>query len=258
MGFIFQIVAEVELPSRMKPIFGATAATIVTSGRSPFSGGYTTEPGVAPGAGRICKHGAELMPGIAARDVGSVQPGTDGRCGVICMNSLRVDSLTGAELKAIRRTRGINQTRMGQLIGCSRHAVSYWETQPNRINLRWGVPARMVEYLGVCVLPINYTSTRGRGDGVLLDSQQTWHDRQCARINAGEATNAARYRHPCQARTRKGHPCRNKSEPGRRRCKFHGGLSTGPKTPEGKARIAEAQRARWQAFRAVRATSKIG
>jgi hypothetical protein len=31
--------------------------------------------------------------------------------------------------------------------------------------------------------------------------------------------------------------------------KFHGGLSTGPKTPEGRARIAEAQRKRWAAWR---------
>lgn len=41
----------------------------------------------------------------------------------------------------------------------------------------------------------------------------------------------------CGARTkRNGLPCRAKSEPGKRRCKWHGGLSTGPKTPEGKAR----------------------
>lgn len=30
------------------------------------------------------------------------------------------------------------------------------------------------------------------------------------------------------------------------RCRLHGGKSTGPKTPEGRARIADAQRARWQ------------
>jgi hypothetical protein len=33
------------------------------------------------------------------------------------------------------------------------------------------------------------------------------------------------------------------------RCKFHGGLSTGPKTAEGQAKIAEAQRKRWAARR---------
>ncbi len=53
----------------------------------------------------------------------------------------------------------------------------------------------------------------------------------------------------CGAKTRKGVPCRAKSEPGRRRCKFHGGKSTGPKTPEGRQRIAEAQRHRWAAWK---------
>nr|WP_051544584.1 HGGxSTG domain-containing protein [Sulfitobacter mediterraneus] len=57
------------------------------------------------------------------------------------------------------------------------------------------------------------------------------------------------HRQTCHAKTRKGRLCRNKSEPGRRRCKFHGGMSTGPKTQEGRARIAEAQRARWAGFR---------
>jgi hypothetical protein len=54
----------------------------------------------------------------------------------------------------------------------------------------------------------------------------------------------------CGARTRKGGACKHMSEPGRRRCKFHGGMSTGAKTAEGRARIAEAQRRRWELFRA--------
>ncbi|MEQ3729365.1 MAG: HGGxSTG domain-containing protein [Tateyamaria sp.] len=60
---------------------------------------------------------------------------------------------------------------------------------------------------------------------------------------------AQRYRARCAATNRKGTPCRLLSEPGRRRCKFHGGRSTGPRTAEGRARIAEAQRKRWQAWR---------
>lgn len=41
----------------------------------------------------------------------------------------------------------------------------------------------------------------------------------------------------CGARRhRDGQPCRARSEPGKRRCRFHGGRSTGPKTAEGKAR----------------------
>jgi hypothetical protein len=36
---------------------------------------------------------------------------------------------------------------------------------------------------------------------------------------------------------------------GKARCRFHGGLSTGPKTEAGRARIAEAQRRLWRAYR---------
>ena len=42
----------------------------------------------------------------------------------------------------------------------------------------------------------------------------------------------------CGAKTRAGHPCRRSPIPERVRCRNHGGLSTGPKTPEGKARSA--------------------
>jgi hypothetical protein len=57
---------------------------------------------------------------------------------------------------------------------------------------------------------------------------------------------AGRKRLPaCGAKNRRGEPCRVTSVPGKRRCRFHGGLSTGPKTVEGKARIAAAQRRRW-------------
>jgi len=58
----------------------------------------------------------------------------------------------------------------------------------------------------------------------------------------------------CGARNRQGKPCAVRVEPGKRRCRFHGGLSTGPKTAAGRARIAEAQRRRWSAQRALRPT----
>jgi hypothetical protein len=56
----------------------------------------------------------------------------------------------------------------------------------------------------------------------------------------------------CGARTRAGGNCLVRVEPGKARCRFHGGLSTGPKTKVGRARIAEAQRRRWRAFRDAR------
>jgi hypothetical protein len=53
----------------------------------------------------------------------------------------------------------------------------------------------------------------------------------------------------CGARTRAGGTCRKKIIPGKARCAFHGGKSTGPTTDSGKARIAEGQRLRWAKWR---------
>ena len=48
---------------------------------------------------------------------------------------------------------------------------------------------------------------------------------------------AAAQRVACGARRhRDGKPCQSKSEPGKKRCRFHGGRSTGPRSPEGRAR----------------------
>lgn len=50
----------------------------------------------------------------------------------------------------------------------------------------------------------------------------------------------------CEAwRKYDGLPCQAKAL-ANGRCKLHGGMSTGPKTDEGKARIAEAMKARWR------------
>src|SRR6476659_10832644 len=53
----------------------------------------------------------------------------------------------------------------------------------------------------------------------------------------------------CGAKTRAGGCCQVRAEPGKARCRFHGGKSTGPKTKAGRARIAEAQRLRRRGYR---------
>lgn len=53
----------------------------------------------------------------------------------------------------------------------------------------------------------------------------------------------------CGATRGNGLPCPGTPEPGRRRCKFHGGRTNGPTTKEGRERIAEAQRERWRRYR---------
>ncbi len=65
---------------------------------------------------------------------------------------------------------------------------------------------------------------------------------------------AGRTRVICGAKTRAGGSCKAKSVRGKQRCRMHGGLSTGPRTEEGRRRVAEAARARWARFRAERLT----
>ena len=64
--------------------------------------------------------------------------------------------------------------------------------------------------------------------------------RHFAKARAGEQTSGAppgpAWRITCGAKTRNGTPCRAKSLPGKQRCKWHGGCSTGPKSEAGKAR----------------------
>jgi hypothetical protein len=55
----------------------------------------------------------------------------------------------------------------------------------------------------------------------------------------------------CGAKTRAGSPCKRQALPNGR-CPNHGGLSTGPRTAEGKARSAAAARAGWKDWNAKR------
>lgn len=179
---------------------------------------------------------------------------------------------TGAELKAARKAGGLSQTALGTKAGISRHAVSYWECRESVDPRSWAVRHMAeAEPQIQALLQAWCTNTRGRGMGVSLKSILPVYYGSNARAQEGsyrpsaldalleeaithelssmqekEAQRRARLRVICGAKTtRKGTPCRNMSEPGRKRCKFHGGRSTGPKTAEGRERIAEAQRRRW-------------
>jgi hypothetical protein len=60
-----------------------------------------------------------------------------------------------------------------------------------------------------------------------------------ARANDFAARAPSTPRVTCGARRRSdGEPCQALSVPGRRRCKWHGGMSTGPRSAEGKLRVA--------------------
>jgi hypothetical protein len=81
---------------------------------------------------------------------------------------------------------------------------------------------------------------------VTWGDKEWWHD-------WAQPSERRKDRPRCGAKTRAGGSCLVRVEPGKARCRFHGGLSTGPKTEAGRRRIADAQRRRWQAYRDKRA-----
>ena len=70
----------------------------------------------------------------------------------------------------------------------------------------------------------------------VLQEWRRLHDERVELCELRRARNAAR----CGAKTRTGTPCKRKPELGRTRCRCHGGCSTGPRTPEGRARALAA------------------
>jgi hypothetical protein len=64
-----------------------------------------------------------------------------------------------------------------------------------------------------------------------------------------QAKRPKRRKRRCKARTRRGTACIRKAL-ANGRCPNHGGLSTGPKTIEGRARISAAQKKRWSVWAA--------
>ena len=167
--------------------------------------------------------------------------------------------MTGPELAAIRKAAGLSQTALGDRVGIGRHAVSYWECKAQVDRRAWAVK-RMAQVLPLPDEPWVSHARRGWADRLEAEAraQEAAVAAQIAAWREAEAQRAATRRVRCGARTRKGTPCRCKSEPGKKRCKFHGGLSTGARTPEGKARIAEAQRRRWARWRAEQGLPEPG
>jgi hypothetical protein len=72
-----------------------------------------------------------------------------------------------------------------------------------------------------------------------------WENRHMRLVSNQPSPNRRKGRLLCGAKTRAGRCCQVRAEPGKARCRFHGGKSTGPKTEAGRNRVAEVQRLRW-------------
>ncbi|MEY8840642.1 HGGxSTG domain-containing protein [Cribrihabitans sp. XS_ASV171] len=163
-----------------------------------------------------------------------------------------MDRMTGADLAGLRKAAGLSQAGLAQRAGCGRHAVSYWERKPEVDRRAWAVE-RVTKALGLSDFSAPIRARAAWAER--LEAEERARDAaitaKLAKWEQARAEAAAKRRVRCGAKTRKGTPCRAKSVPGKRRCKFHGGMSTGARTPEGIERIREAQRRRWARWRAA-------
>lgn len=139
--------------------------------------------------------------------------------------------MTGPDLKAHRLAAGLSRPALADLAGLHPDTIRYWEVK-TQVDPFGYAPPKIFAALG---LPL---PKRHFGD--FLHTTRARHGVLLYPVRKSPVTHSF-----CGAKTRKGTPCRAKPIPGKARCKFHGGLSTGPRTPEGKARIADAQRRRW-------------
>ena len=162
--------------------------------------------------------------------------------------------MTGSELRRRRQDRGWSQRDLAKRAGIHHRTVQYWEARAKLDPLGDGVK-RMAEALGWRLSPplrahAGWGLTPDEELDVIVDALDAMPQRL--------ATKVMFIRVRCGAKTRKGTPCRAMSEPNRHRCRFHGGKSTGPKTAEGRERIAEAQRRRWAKYRERKSSGSAG
>ena len=155
--------------------------------------------------------------------------------------------MTGAELRALRKQRGLSRRSLARLAGVHPDTVRYWERKAF-VDLRGWAPDKLLKAMDLSELSFRnvYPGPRFEG-GIFRTSTRAW-DGVLGLTEKYSVT--MRGAETCGALTRKGTPCRAKPLPGKARCKFHGGLSTGARTPEGIERIREAQRRRWAKWRA--------
>jgi len=154
--------------------------------------------------------------------------------------------MTGKRLKAARLRAGLTQQQFADKTGFHRLAVGYWENKDGKVTPRYGAPKAFAKALGM--KPIS-GPIRTRAGWGFTDVEKARIKQELARLAKSRAQRLALARVRCNAKTRKGALCKALSEPSKRRCKFHGGRSTGPKTQVGKEAISRAQKARWAKWR---------
>lgn len=177
--------------------------------------------------------------------------------------------VTGSQIRAARALLGWTRQNLARAAKLHPNAVAYWESRSDIPSGGWRTPVacrQMREALleaGVDFLVLPAVGVR-----LVAAHNLCTRTRRRARVRHGvidppyiprsqnfsktlpEAPQLQALRLRCGAKTRHGGACQRKAL-ANGRCRNHGGLSSGPKSPSGRHRIAEAQRRRWARWRAL-------
>lgn len=157
------------------------------------------------------------------------------------MLEYKAGKLTGSELKKARTALNLSRRILACMTGLHPDTIRYWE-QKLSVDTRGYAPGLIISALGLH-MPEPPLIRRLRPNSMLVNFATPK-----VRARRGEIER-------CGAKTRKSTLCQCKPLPNKRRCKYHGGASTGSKTPEGRQRQSEAQHRRWTRWRESQATN---
>ncbi|WP_082549965.1 helix-turn-helix domain-containing protein [Mesorhizobium sp. Root157] len=138
----------------------------------------------------------------------------------------------GDELRACRKAAGWTQKELAARSGFTAQTVKYHERRKGRLD---------------GVAPSHFRDAFEAAGVMLPEPPRTFRPRHGDLIAVFYSMPVCKPHLPrlrCEARTRKGTPCRALALPGKQRCKFHGGMSTGPNSDAGKERIRQALKQR--------------
>lgn len=179
--------------------------------------------------------------------------------------------VTGCQIRAARALLGWSRAQLAGAAGLHGNSITYWEETPvirtgrrephACAGIREALHRAGVEFIGhakpgVRLCQNAYFVTRPPSRARPRHGVKPISLGLATLLRSKTATIIAARRKassPCGARTRAGAACRRKAL-ANGRCRNHGGLSSGPRTPEGRRRIAEVQHRRWAEWRSRRET----
>ncbi|WP_035267136.1 HGGxSTG domain-containing protein [Ahrensia sp. 13_GOM-1096m] len=145
--------------------------------------------------------------------------------------------LSGIDLEAHRARAGLTQQQLAIKAECHVQTVRFWEGQRSREDCG-GLYSKAVQRMAraMNLEPLGESPVQSPNGRISREDLEA--------VGLGWFYDKSEPKSPrhCNARRPDGSKCRKRPIAGKQRCAQHGGLSTGPKTAEGRKCISDARR----------------